>query len=83
MTGPFPLDKARVMNGTFGSASGCNRFQRSTSSPSRRSSVKLVTLHTSLLTPCSAASISAAASTSRRIAPAPKRRTLKAGLPGL
>ncbi len=57
--------------------------QRSASSPSRRSSVKLVTLQTSLETPYSSASISAAASTSRRIAPAPSSRTLSAGLAAL
>ena len=46
-------------------------FQRATSMPSRRSSVKLGALHTSATTPHSSSSISAAAITSRRIVPEP------------
>ena len=50
-------------------------FQRSASIPSRPSSVKLVTLHTSAATPKSSRSSSAAASTSRRIVPDPSSWT--------
>ena len=50
-------------------------LSRSTSMPSRRSSVNEVTLHTSAPIPKSESSISAAASTSRRIVPEPSSWT--------
>ncbi len=49
--------------------------------PSRRSSLKLGTLHTSAATPKSAASRSAAAITSRRIEPEPSSCTRGGVLP--
>ena len=54
--------------------SGCSRFQRSASSPSRRNSVKLGQLQISAETPNSASN-SAAAITSRRIVPLPSNCT--------
>ena len=70
-TAPRP-SRHSVIQALRGLDSGLRRFQRSTSAPSRRSSVKLGQLQTSDLTLKSRSRSSAAARTSRRMVPLPR-----------
>ncbi|MCY1555935.1 hypothetical protein D9M68_926400 [compost metagenome] len=78
ITGPLVLASCSVTKAVRGFSVGCSRFQRSTSWPSRVSSLKLGQLQMPAATPQSFSSSSCAANASRRMVPLPNSCTLGA-----